>query len=162
MLQVYGLDQYGMDSGWRLSLGLAPLPPPEVLEEEMRASGSVSLEPQPQSDETEAETSIETDDTESGADASVQAESTEAPTEAKPSGEGGEQESGGSSSPCSAPPPGTASVGLGALALMATPLSLARVALPPAGSGETPTDSGARVPQTSGPKGLSRESATAA
>ena len=125
MLQVYGLDQYGMDSGWRLSLGLEPLPPPEVLEEEMRASGSVSSEPQPQSDETEAETSIETDDTESGADASVQAESTEAPTEAKPSGAGGEQESGGSSSPCSAPPPGTASVGLGALALMATPLSLA-------------------------------------
>ena len=29
--EVYGFDQYGLDSEWRLSLGLEPLPPPEEL-----------------------------------------------------------------------------------------------------------------------------------
>lgn len=28
--QVYGFDQYGLDSEWRISLGLEPLPPPEA------------------------------------------------------------------------------------------------------------------------------------
>ena len=28
--QVYGFDQYGLDSEWRLSLGVEPLPPPEA------------------------------------------------------------------------------------------------------------------------------------
>ena len=30
--QVYGFDQYGLDSRWRLALGLEPLPPPDALE----------------------------------------------------------------------------------------------------------------------------------
>ena len=30
--EVYGFDQYGLDSEWRVSLGLEPLPPPERLE----------------------------------------------------------------------------------------------------------------------------------
>ena len=33
--EVYGFDQYGLDSEWRLSLGLEPLPPPEELRGEL-------------------------------------------------------------------------------------------------------------------------------
>ena len=29
LLQVYGLDQYGLDSAWRRAIGLEPLPRPE-------------------------------------------------------------------------------------------------------------------------------------
>ena len=34
--QVYGFDQYGLDSEWRLTVGLEPLPPPERLELELQ------------------------------------------------------------------------------------------------------------------------------
>ena len=35
LLQVYGVDQYGMDTAWRKSLGLEPLPSPAELERRM-------------------------------------------------------------------------------------------------------------------------------
>ena len=34
--QVYGFDQHGLDSEWRLTVGLEPLPPPERLELELQ------------------------------------------------------------------------------------------------------------------------------
>ena len=36
--KVYGFDQYGLDSQWRLALGLAPLPSPEELDQEVTAT----------------------------------------------------------------------------------------------------------------------------
>ena len=43
--QVYGFDQYGLDSEWRGTVGLEPLPPPERLELEIsRGSSSDSTE----------------------------------------------------------------------------------------------------------------------
>ena len=40
LLQVYGLDQYGIDSAWRVSMGLDPLPSPEELAKQMEQGNS--------------------------------------------------------------------------------------------------------------------------
>ena len=138
LLQVYELDQYGMDSAWRVSMGLEPLPSPEELQKQLEQSRTESSEPeagestdatetQPESSESETETSVEQEDGGSEGEGSVQPESTVAPTESEPAEAAADGDSAGSSSPCSAPPEGVASVGLGALALMATPLSLAGI-----------------------------------
>ena len=47
--RVYGFDQHGLDSEWRLALGLEPLPPPEELERQLQAAGTASPEPTPTS-----------------------------------------------------------------------------------------------------------------
>ncbi len=39
LMNVYGFDQYGLDSEWRLAIGLDPLPSPEELERMEEASG---------------------------------------------------------------------------------------------------------------------------
>ena len=134
LLQIYGLDQYGIDSGWRVSMGLEPLPPPEELAKQMEVGQAESSPPEvggssdtaasePESPETETETSeVQESETESPA----QPLSTVAPTE-EPEGDSTDGDSEGSSSPCSAPPAGASPIGLGALALMATPLSLAAI-----------------------------------
>ncbi len=138
LLQVYGLDQHGIDSAWRVSMGLEPLPAPDELADRMKesqaessapgdAEGTDTAEAQPGSTETEAEAPEGAETDESGAGASGQPVSTTVPTEPKPTDSAADKESGGSSSPCSAPPPGAGSIGLGALALMATPLSLAGI-----------------------------------
>ena len=133
LLQVYGLDQYGIDSAWRVSLGLEPLPSPDVLAKQMEESGASSTEPE--SGEGGEATTAEQEAPESGAapsdeqgqedggEETPQPLSTEEPTE-DPAGASADRDSGGSSSPCSAPPEGAASTGLGMLALMVTPLSL--------------------------------------
>ena len=36
LMRVYGVDQHGMDTAWRLSLGLDPLPSPEELESRLQ------------------------------------------------------------------------------------------------------------------------------
>ena len=115
LMRVYGVDQYGMDSAWRVALGLEPLPSPEELENSTTTSAMATL--QPESDQAES------------ADSSDEAP----PVQGEASDQDGEpgvaetadKESSGSSTPCSAPPEGAATVGLGTLALMATPLSLA-------------------------------------
>ena len=130
--ETYGLDTYGIDSAWRVSLGLDPLPPPDELARQIEEAAGESVEQgseqtadatatDPESAETEAEASVEQ---ESEGDSSAQPASTEAPS-VEPVKDDADTESSGSSSPCSAPPDGSATVGLGALALMATPLSLA-------------------------------------
>ena len=136
LLRVYGLDQYGMDSAWRQSLGLEALPPPEELERRLESpyaeettqdtegNGSAASEPEPSPPETDDPTESDAADPES--ESRVQPVSTEAPTE-DPAGTSSNEDSEGSSSPCSAPPEGAASLGLGTLALMVTPLSLAGI-----------------------------------
>ena len=135
LLRVYGLDQYGIDTAWRLSLGLEPLPPPDVLARQLQESqeqgpseGSAAAEPESEPTQQGSGTSVESvsDETlpEPESETSVQPLSTTVPTE-EPTETAADKESGGSSSPCSAPPSGAASIGLGTLALMVTPLSLA-------------------------------------
>ena len=38
LMQVYGFDQYGLDSEWRGTQGLEPLPPPAQMERELVAT----------------------------------------------------------------------------------------------------------------------------
>ncbi len=136
LLRVYGLDQYGMDSAWRQSLGLEALPPPEELERQLESpstedttqgtegSGSAASEPEPP--QTETVDPAESDAADPESQTAAQPVSTEAPTE-EPAGTSSSEDSEGSSSPCSAPPEGAASLGLGTLALMVAPLSLAGI-----------------------------------
>ena len=131
LLQVYGVDQYGLDTAWRLALGLEPLPSPDELANRLQGSGeaegnegetaaaeetpdpvvssSESAEPQQGTTEPEAEEA-----------ASDSEGATEEPEPAQ--GDVGEEET--ASSGCSAPLGGAASIGLGTLALMAGPLGL--------------------------------------
>ena len=137
LLRVYGLDQYGIDSAWRLSMGLEALPPPEELARQIEESAAESTdrdadstgvqsdaESEPAPSDSGTDDPAESDVSEPQSESGVQPVSTEAPTEG-PAGTAAGEELEGSSSPCSAPPPGGASLGLGTLALLATPLSLA-------------------------------------
>ena len=45
LTQVYGFDQYGLDSEWRGTQGLEPLPPPAILEQNLAATQTPSSEP---------------------------------------------------------------------------------------------------------------------
>jgi hypothetical protein len=47
--EVYGFDQHGLDSQWRLALGLDPLPPPQEVERQLqaRAEATPTSEPTP-------------------------------------------------------------------------------------------------------------------
>lgn len=107
LLEVYGMDQYGLDSAWRQTLGLEPLPSPQELE----AQG------QTQPDSTEAaagsiEPTAEPDSQPAGA-----------------TGDGEEKPDSVSTSPgCSAPASSGSPAGLGMLLLLGAPFGL--VALP--------------------------------
>ena len=50
--EVYGLDQFGLDTEWRLAIGIEPLPPPEVLKR--RILGDETQEPEPAAPEATA------------------------------------------------------------------------------------------------------------
>lgn len=135
LLRVYGLDQYGMDSAWRLSMGMEALPPPEELarrieesaEQDADATGDQNnAEPETEPSGPESDDPAESDAADPESQTNVQPVSTEAPTE-EPAETSASEDSEGSSSPCSAPPEGAASLGLGTLALMVTPLSLAGI-----------------------------------
>ena len=52
LLRVYGVDQYGMDSAWRISLGLDPLPHPDELEESVTSRTLSTLQPETADAET--------------------------------------------------------------------------------------------------------------
>ena len=117
LLEVYGIDQFGLDSAWRVSLGLEPLPSPDDLESQLN-------EPAEGSD-GDAEPAVEP----------TNAPEPTAGAEADPAGatgEDGQESEDGSSSPgCNAPAAGgSASVptGVGMLLLLGAPLGL--VALP--------------------------------
>ena len=132
LMRVYGVDQHGMDTAWRLSLGLEPLPSPEELESRMRESEESAgpeeeapTDTEPASgEETPAPVASSSEQQEPTAEpVAAESEDTEATPEAEPAQGAGDEDSG-TSSGCSAPPDGTASLGLGTLALMAGPLGL--------------------------------------
>ncbi len=133
LMRVYGVDQHGMDTAWRLSLGLEPLPSPEELENRMQeapeADGASGVGAEPAAEEetpAPAASSAGDDEQQEPAAEPVagESEATGAPPEAEPAQGAAEDENGGASSGCSAPPGGAASTGLGMLALMAGPLGL--------------------------------------
>lgn len=133
LLRVYGLDQHGMDTAWRLSMGLEPLPSPEELEsriQESNDSPESSAEGEPAAEAETPDAAASSSESSEQGDSTPEAEpavereepgATQAPEPAQGTGDG---EEGGASSGCSAPPGGSASIGLGALALMAGPLGL--------------------------------------
>ena len=123
--QVYGLDQYGMDSAWRMAIGLEPLPSPEELQDQMESSPAEAAEAESTGNTDPSDNQPETPQSEG--EVSAEAESTVEPETAQQATN--EESDGGSSSPCSAPPQGSAPVGLGMLALMASPLSLTGIPL---------------------------------
>jgi hypothetical protein len=47
MEEVYGFDQHGLDSQWRMALGLEPLPPPRELERQLQARAEATPTPDP-------------------------------------------------------------------------------------------------------------------
>ena len=157
LMRVYGVDQYGMDTAWRQSLGLDPLPSPEELqsrlqepEESAGPEGETATDAEPAPEEetpVPAASSSETGEQQEPTAEPGVAESgeTDATPETEPAQGAGDDEDSGTSSGCSAPPNGTASLGLGMLALMAGPLGLG--ALPflrrrRKRDGDDPTESG--------------------
>ena len=130
LLEVYGMDQFGLDSAWRGSLGLEPLPSPEDLESQLneQADGSDSSEGEgSQSEDSEGDAGPTVEPT------SIPESTPDAETlPAEATGEGDEEPEGESSSPgCSAPAGGDSAnipTGVGMLLLLGAPLGL--VALP--------------------------------
>ncbi len=131
LMRVYGVDQYGMDSAWRRSLGLEPLPSPEQLRSREEAAQSQAAPVDEENVEQDAATSEseqeqpEAESTDPSAVNESEAEEAESQPQATVAPQ--EEEPGGSSSPCSAPPPGGSSVGLGMLGLLAAPFTLAGI-----------------------------------
>ena len=128
LLTVYGLDQYGIDTAWRLSIGLEPLPSPEELASRQEESGG-SQETEGASPSSTEETSDSSSSSSGQQEATKEAESplaaeSDEATEEPESGQTGEADDGVASSGCSAPPAGAGSIGLGMLGLMAGPLGL--------------------------------------
>jgi len=121
--QVYGLDQFGLDTEWRLAIGIEPLPSPEELEQ--RLLGAEQTEPKTEP-EAELEAEIEAaSESEPEATSAPQPSPTATPA-ATPSAsledEGLRPSSpGGCNSPVHG---GGAPLGLGSLLLLGVPLAL--------------------------------------
>ena len=126
LLEVYGMDQFGLDSAWRESLGLEPLPSPDELESQLQEQDESS---QPEASEGE--------DSQGGAGPAVEPTAIPEATpesESDPAGATGEEdqdsEGDSTSTGCNAPAGGSAnaSIGVGMLLLLGAPFGL--VALP--------------------------------
>ena len=129
LLEVYGVDQHGMDTAWRQSIGLDPLPSPEDLESRLQEPGDkegTDVEPGPVGETpvlgASASETTETQDPTSEPESAAETESEGVSDGQTPSQGDGDGEEDPASSGCAAPPGATASVGLGMLALMAGPL----------------------------------------
>ena len=110
LLEVYGMDQFGLDSAWRESLGLDPLPSPEELEQQLEGSSS-GVDEEPVADEPAAGSESHP----AAAPASAEGEGEE--SDADPVSPGG----------CSTPVHGGAgsvAASMGMLALLASPAGL--------------------------------------
>ena len=128
MVQVYGFDQHGLDSLWRQTVGLEPLPPPAELGRRLEQSQTAvaetapTLEPGAVLEEKSQPADPETAPApEPGA--VLESTPTPAPTPVASLAE----EEGQSSTGCSAPvlgQNGTAPTGLGSLLLLGAPLAL--------------------------------------
>jgi len=121
--QVYGFDQYGLDTEWREAVGIETLPPPEELARRLQEPPSPTPAPTPEP--TSAPEPTPTIAPTPTPEPTLQAEPTEVASEGA---EDGGAEDGGTSSPggCSAPKPGQdgGAVGLGTLMLLGGPLGL--------------------------------------
>ena len=114
--EVYGLDQYGVDSAWRTAIGLEPLPPPGELEKQLELAAS----PEPG------------EQTEDGADAPVAAAESEpepaGTEEGSPTDEAEDDEPEPAAGGCNAPAYGNSgpagSIALGSLLVLGAPLGL--------------------------------------
>jgi len=126
LLEVYGMDQFGLDTAWREALGLEPLPSPEQLESKLNEA---TENPIPELAEPEDSMGDSEGDTGAVAEATIMPEATEHPASA--TGDNNTDSEGGSNSPgCSVPAGGSSGVptGLGMLLLLGAPLGL--VAIP--------------------------------
>ena len=138
LLEIYGMDQFGIDSAWREFLGLEPLPSPEELKSQLKEQAEASQGEVAEgegSDEQGSQREGSTQDSAPAIGAGSTPESTP-DADAHPAGATGEegQESGGASpspstSPgCNVPAAGGSPAGLGMLLLLGAPLGL--MALP--------------------------------
>ncbi len=119
LLEVYGMDQFGLDSAWREALGLKKLPSPEELENQIKEESAAA--------NTEGQ---QTEDSSSGdapAEATAIPEFTPDP-ETHPAGATGDEDTDStgdsSSAGCIAPASGDAPVGGGLLLVLGAPLGL--------------------------------------
>ncbi|MCH8801605.1 MAG: hypothetical protein IH963_11930 [Chloroflexi bacterium] len=128
LLEVYGMDQFGLDTAWRKALGLEPLPSPAELESDVDEAASATAP----AEGTEAGES-QPEDAGAAAEATSMPESTPG-GDAQPAGatgDDGQKPEGGPNSPgCNVPAggPGDVPTGAGMLLLLSAPLGL--VALP--------------------------------
>jgi hypothetical protein len=117
LLEVYGMDQFGLDSAWREYLGLEPLPSPNELANQLTEDAAAQTE----GSEFEGSTG------DTGAVATAMPESTPE-TDAHPAGATGYEDTdsaGDANSPgCSAPASGNTPTGAGMLLLLAAPFGL--------------------------------------
>ena len=130
LLEVYGMDQFGLDSAWRESLGLDALPSPEELESQLQAS---EADPDPDVDAGAEETDIGAPAPEAEVEEAV-AEAAAPEEQAQPApdaaGEDAREENDAdpvSPGGCSAPVhggSGSIATSVGMLALLASPAGL--------------------------------------
>ncbi len=125
LLEVYGLDQFGLDSAWRTFMGLEPLPSPDELETQLGdTSESTAIEDASPEDSGDAPDSF--------AGTSLPESTPEAEDQVTgDAGDGDEEPEDGSNSPgCSVAASGSGGdpTGIGMLLLLGSPLGL--VALP--------------------------------
>ena len=125
LLEVYGLDQFGLDSAWRTFKGLEPLPSPDELETQLgdASESTASEDPSPEGLGDAPDSDAGTSSPGSTPEAEDQVTGV--------AGGGDEEPEGDSNSPgCSVAASGSggAPIGIGMLLLLGSPLGL--VALP--------------------------------
>ncbi len=118
LLEVYGLDQYGLDSAWRTFLGLETLPSPDELESQIGdpQDGTVSGIAPPAGEATPQADTEATGIPEATPDGETDP--------AGAAGDGNEEPDGDSSSPGCRAPSRDGPAGVGMLLLLSSPLGL--------------------------------------
>ena len=124
---VYGFDQYGLDTEWRLAIGIDPLPPPGQLERQLQGDDP------PQDAEGGATEEVTPPTTASGEGISEEPTPEPSPTTEPSPVASIEDDVGSPSSPgaCSSPVlgSGSAHLSLGSLMLLSAPLGLISLGL---------------------------------
>ena len=115
--EVYGLDQYGIDSEWRKAIGLDPLPPPGELERQLEQIAAP--DPGEQTEEAAA-TPVPAAEAEPEPAATPE----ESPAEQEEADEAAGPASGGCNAPAYGDASPSASIGLGSIVLLGAPLGL--------------------------------------
>lgn len=114
--EVYGLDQYGVDSAWRTAIGLEPLPPPGELEKQLQLVAS----PEP-GEQTEDGTDVPVAAAESEPEP---AETEEGSPTDEPEDDEPEPAPGGCNAPADGDSGPAGSIALGSLLVLGAPLGL--------------------------------------